>query len=218
MARERDELVRNVRSTARSYFPREMNPAHDWFHVRRVEANADRLAAERPDADAELVRLAALLHDIGRPKEDRGEIEDHAEWGAEESERVLRDRGATDETADAVAHCVRAHRYANRIDPGTIEAKILSDADNLDALGAVGIARCFSYGGERGSPIHDPSLPPEDDPTDAGRTQFNHVHKKLLGLRERMYTDVGRELATERTEFVREFARRFETEAAGERY
>lgn len=97
------------------------------------------------------------------------------------------------------------------------EAKVLSDADNLDALGAVGLARCFTYGGERGSPIHDPSLPPEADDSAAGATQFNHVHLKLLDLPGRMYTDAGRELAVERAAFVEEFVRRFEREVAGER-
>jgi len=217
VTRDDDDLVQRVRPVARSYFQGATSPAHDWHHVRRVEVNADRLAAEYPAADATVVLLSALLHDVGRPKEDDGEIDDHAAWGAEESERVLREHGADPATVDAVAHCVRSHRYSNQVEPETLEAEILSDADNLDALGAVGIARCFAYGGERGSPIHDPSLPPEADSTAAGETQLNHVHKKLLDLADRMYTDVGHALADERTEYVREYAHRFEKEVAGER-
>lgn len=156
-----------------------------------------------------------LLHDIGRPKEEQDEIEDHAEWGATESERILREHDATQETIDAVCHCIRAHRYSNHIEPEAIEAKIVSDADNLDALGAVGIARCFSYGGERGLLIHDPSLPPEEDSSSAGMTQFNHLHKKILNLPDRMYTDAGRAFAEERSRFVREFTQRLKKEAAG---
>ena len=211
-----DDLLSDVRTVARSYFPDGMSPAHDWFHVRRVESNAERLLAARPDADGRVVRLAVLLHDVGRAREDRGEIDDHAEWGAAESERLLRERGAAEETVAAVARAVRAHRYSGPVAPETIEAELLSDADDLDALGAVGVARCFAYGGERGSPVHDPSLPPGADSTDAGRTQFNHLHEKLLDLPERMYTGAGRELAEERADFVRTFARRFEAEVDGE--
>ncbi|WP_396611896.1 HD domain-containing protein [Haloferax sp. S1W] len=209
--------LQDIRSVARSYFRREVSPAHDWFHVQRVEANAEQLASEYPDVDDAVVRLSVLLHDIGRAKEDRGEIEDHAEWGAEESDRILREHGVSSDRRDAVAHCIRAHRYSNHIEPETLEAKILCDADNLDAIGAVGIARCFTYGGELGSPIHDPSLPVEADESVAGETQFNHLQKKLLNISNRMYTDAGRERASERTEFVRTFAQRFEREVAGNR-
>lgn len=210
-------MISGIRSIAESYFQDCMSPAHDWFHVQRVEANANTLTTEYPDADSKVIQLSALLHDIGRAREDRGEIEDHAEWGAKESERILGEHDASEETVAGVIHCIRAHRYSNQIEPETIEAKIISDADNLDALGAVGLSRCFTYGGELGSTIHDPSLPPEEDPSIAGTTQFNHIHKKLLDLPNQMYTDVGRELADERSEFIQEFTRRFEKEVAGKR-
>lgn len=208
-------MIQEIQSIARSYFHEEMSGAHDWHHVQRVEATADRLTTDHPDADAHSIQLSALLHDIGRAKEDRGDIEDHADWGADESARILREHDATEETIAAVTHCIRAHRYSNDITPETTEAKIVSDADNLDALGAVGIARCFTYGGERGLSIHDPTLPPEEDPSTAGTTQFNHLHKKILDLPNRMYTDAGRELAEERNAFVQEFIARFEKEATG---
>nr|WP_267900526.1 HD domain-containing protein [Halocatena pleomorpha] len=192
-----------------------MNPAHDWFHVQRVERNADELLRDYPHVDATRIRLSVLLHDIGRAKEDRGDIEDHAEWGATESARILDEHGASEETIDAVTHCIRAHRYSTHIAPKTTEAKIVSDADNLDALGAIGIARCFTYGGERGLSIHNPSLPPEEDASTAGTTQFNHLYNKILDLPNRMYTDAGKELAEERSEFVRRFTQRFKKETTG---
>ncbi|MFW6458660.1 MAG: HD domain-containing protein [Halodesulfurarchaeum sp.] len=187
------ELLRRVESIASSYFPREMSAAHDWFHVQRVRANAAELLTGCPDADPAIVHLAVLLHDIGRAKEDEGAIANHAAWGAEESEKLLREQEASEET---------------------IEAKIVSDADNLDALGAVGIARCFAHGGEIGSPIHDPSLPPEGDDSDSGRTQFNHLQKKILDLPERMDTEAGEELAGRRAGFVRRFIEEFDREVA----
>lgn len=207
-------MIDEVRERARSYFE-DASPAHDWHHVRRVARLAETLAGEY-DVDEEVLFAAVWLHDVGRAREDRGEIDDHAEWGAAEAGEILSDLGATAETVDAVQHCIRAHRYSNDVEPETREAELLSDADNLDALGAVGIARIFSYGGELGQPIHDPDLPPEVDDTAAGQTQLNHLHKKLLSLRDRMYTEAGRELADERHAYVAAFAERFEREAAGE--
>lgn len=217
MATTSDEFIQQVESLAQSYFHQEMSSAHDWFHVQRVRTNAEELVAEYSTADITIVQLAALLHDIGRAKEEEGDVEDHAEWGAEESEKLLHEQGASNETSEAVAHCVRAHRYSNETVPETIEAKIVSDADNLDALGAVGLARCFAYGGEIGSPIHDPSLSPDADDTVAGQTQFNHIHKKLLDLPNRMYTDAGKDLADERASYIQRFVQRFDKEVAGTR-
>lgn len=207
-----------VRDRARSYFEDVTSPAHDWHHVRRVARLAETLAGEvAADVDETVLFASVWLHDVGRAKEDRGEIDDHAEWGAREAADVLAALDADPETIDAVQHCIRAHRYSNDVAPETTEAEILCDADNLDALGAVGIARCFAYGGELGQPIHAPDLPPEDDDSAAGATQFDHLHEKILRLRERMYTEAGRDLAEDRHEYVAEFAERLEREAAGER-
>ncbi|MDF9747674.1 HD domain-containing protein [Natrinema salsiterrestre] len=209
-------MLEAVRDRARSYFT-DASPAHDWHHVQRVDALAETLVARHPEeAEERVVRLAVVLHDIGRTREDRGEIDDHASWGARKGGRILRDLGAETDTIERVQHCIRAHRYSTDIEPATLEAKLVSDADNLDALGAVGIARVFSYGGEIGDPIHDPGRPVEADDTDAGATQYNHVHKKILDLPARMYTDVGRDLAADRAGFVREYLERFDGEVAGE--
>ena len=127
-------LVGDMRAVARSYFE-SVSPAHDWHHVQRVEALAERLLAEHEgDADPETVRLAVLLHDIGRPREDRGVVDDHAEWGAREARRLLEERSVDPLRVDAVCHAVRVHRYSNDHEPGSPEAKLVCDADNLDAL------------------------------------------------------------------------------------
>lgn len=217
MATTTDEFLQQIESLAQSYFHDEMSPTHDWFHVQRVKTNAEELIANYSSADPTVVQLGVLLHDIGRAKEEEGVIEDHSEWGAEESEKLLREHGVSSETIEAVAHCIRAHRYSNETVPKMIEAKIVSDADNLDALGAVGLARCFAYGGQIGQPIHDPSLPPDVDNTGTGQTHFNHLHKKLLDLPNRMYTDAGKELADMRTTFIQQFIQQFEREVSGAR-
>ncbi len=207
-----------LRKTARGYFAKyEPGPAHDWHHVERVETVADRLAAGR-GIDERVLRAAVLLHDVGRGREDAGVIDDHAEWGAREAREVLAAEERFDEDGiDAVAHCVRAHRYSNDVEPASPEARILSDADNLDALGAIGVARVFAYGGETGTPILDPDLPVEADDSAAGETGTNHLRKKILALPDRMHTDRGREIAGERRTFVVEFAERLEAEAVGDR-
>jgi uncharacterized protein len=209
-------MLETVRDRARPYFE-DAPPAHDWHHVQRVRTLAETLVDRHPEpVDERIVQLAVTLHDVGREREDRGEIDDHATWGAREAGEILADVGASDETSDAVRHCIRAHRYSNDVEPETLEAEIVSDADNLDALGAVGVARVFSYGGELGQPIHDPAVPVAKDETTAGKSQYNHVHKKILDLPERMYTDAGRALAADRTAFVREYLERFDAEAAGD--
>lgn len=205
----------HIRAVARSYFDDEMNPAHDWHHVKRVQNLAETLLDEY-DVDETVVRHAVLLHDIGRAREDAGEIDDHAAWGAREARTILADRGFDDGHIEAVCHCIRVHRYSNALEPETLEAEVLCDADNLDALGAVGVARCFSYGGERGETIYDPEIPPEADDTTTGAHQYNHFYKKILDLPERMYTDAGRAIADDRAAFVESFLDRFDREIAGD--
>jgi uncharacterized protein len=208
--------MEDVRAVARSYFDDEMNPAHDWHHVQRVERLADTLLETYDRAEETVVRHAVLLHDIGRVREDRGDIDDHASWGAREAEDILADRGVDESHVDGVCHAIRVHRYSNDLEPETLEAEILCDADNLDALGAVGIARCFSYGGERGETIYDPEIPLTEDDTSAGAHQYNHFYKKILDLPERMYTDAGRAIADDRSAFVESFLDRFDREIAGD--
>jgi uncharacterized protein len=219
----RSPPLTEIRHLAHSYFTDAVSPAHDWRHVQRVESLADRLLADHESADARTVRTAVLLHDIGRAREARGEIDDHATWGARETRDLLRARGQDRERIDAVCHAIRVHRYSNEHEPETLEAELLCDADNLDALGAVGIARCFTEGGVRGHDMHGPDLAagasgtgPHDRVGSAQGTQYGHFHEKILELPARMYTDTGHRLATERAAYVREFLGRFEREVAGE--
>lgn len=212
-------MLEAIRTRAKTYFEK-APPAHDWHHVERVDALASRLISDHPKSgsiDETVVRLAVSLHDIGREREDRGDIDDHANWGATEAGRILESHDVSSDTVKHVEQCIRAHRYSNAIEPETLEAEIVSDADNLDALGAVGVARVFAHGGTLEEAMHDPAVPVAEDETVSGKTQYNHLHKKILDLPERMYTDVGRELATERAQFVRTFLEQFDAERAGER-
>ncbi|GAA0224281.1 HD domain-containing protein [Haladaptatus pallidirubidus] len=207
-------LPEAVRPRAKTYFG-DVAPAHDWHHVQRVAALAETLAEEH-DANDRILFAAVWLHDIGRGHEDRGEIDDHAEWGAREAKYILAEFDVSESEIEAIQHCIRAHRFSNDVEPETTEAKLLSDADNLDALGAVGIARNFCFSGELGQTLHDPDLPIETDDTTSGATAMNHFHKKILRLPDRMYTDAGCRMAEERGTFVEDFIERFEREVTGE--
>jgi uncharacterized protein len=209
------EQIEAIRSEARKFFG-DVDPSHDWLHVKRVEKLAEEIA-DKEGSDREIVKIAVLLHDIGREKEDDGEIDEHAEWGAEKAGEILQEHEMEEDKISRIQHCIRSHRYSTGPEPETVEAKVLSDADNLDALGATGVARTFSVAGERKNPLADPDRPIEEDGTEAGETALNHFYKKVLTLKDRMYTDAGREIAEERLEFTKKFVERLEKEIRGEK-
>jgi uncharacterized protein len=201
---------------------------HDLQHLWRVNRLGTRIA-EAEDADPAVVGAAALVHDLHRV---RGDGFTHPEETVPEIREILADAGVPDSLHDPVCHCVAVHEeYDFEDDPRTaetLEADVLQDADNLDAIGAVGVARAFQFGGAHGNRMWDPErpLPGEDeayekdagvdnDDDDHGST-FHHVHAKLLRLHENMNTEAGREIAAGRHAFLEEFAERFEAEWRGE--
>jgi uncharacterized protein len=202
--------IESVRKVARSYFEG-VDPSHDWYHVKRVLGLALEMA-EREQARDEVVQPAVLLHDLGRKKEDEGEIDDHAEWSAREAQTILNNHGYSGGLIEDVQHCLRAHRYSNDIEPETLEAMILADADNLDALGAIGIARTFAYSGENDRILINSDFSSDQEESPQGETGANHLRTKILSLKERMYTDSGREMAQERHEFVKTYLNQLEQE------
>lgn len=205
--------VEEVRQEARQ-FSSDANPSHDWFHVERVEELAERISPA--EADEEVLKLLVFLHDIGRAAEDRGEVEDHTDFTLEKSEEVLREHGFRQEVIEDVKHCIKAHRYSREEEPESLEAKILSDADNLDSIGAISIARTFSVCGERGNLLADPDLPAEEDSSESGENGLNHLKKKILNLRQEFYTEKAREFTEERHRFVENYVERLEEEILGE--
>ncbi|BAD84669.1 metal-dependent phosphohydrolase, HD superfamily [Thermococcus kodakarensis KOD1] len=192
------ELIETVREFAKSFFDRE--GTHGFSHVERVFNLCMHIGKEE-GADLEVLALAALLHDIARPLEDSGKVEDHALEGARIARRYLRSLGYPEDKVEAVAHAIEAHRFSRGPEPATLEAKILSDADKLDAIGAVGIARVFMYSGEHGRGI-DASI--------------KHFEEKILKLKDLMYTETARKMAEERHRFTEEFIERLRREIEGE--
>ncbi len=118
---------------------------------------------------------------------------------------------------EAVAHCIRAHRFRGRHEPKTLEARVLFDADKLDSIGAIGIGRAYLFAGEVGAKLHNPEADPERTrPYTEEDTAYREYRVKLCRIRDRMLTPEGRRLAAERQAFMEEFFRRLNREVAGE--
>lgn len=182
---------------------------HDWDHTLRVLRTAMRLA-EGAAADPAVITAAAILHDIGRPQEtaDRGKS-DHAAIGARMALAILADEEIGDEPFRRhVADCIRTHRYRSRTAeaPATIEARIIYDADKLDSLGAIGLARSFHFAGRSGARVHNTAGEALSGlPYGREDSAYREYLVKLRELPARMLTAAGRAEASRRVAFMAAF-------------
>lgn len=179
--------------------------AHDHLHVTRVAATARAIAIDE-GGDAFVCVASALLHELfNHPK---GHPESHlsGEICAEHAAVVLRDEGCDAARADRIAYAIRVHPFSRGIAPETLDAAILQDADRLDAIGAIGIARCFATCADMKRPFYAPADPfcRAREPDDK-LWGTDHFYKKLLRIPERMNTRAGRRLAAERTIAMEQF-------------
>ena len=192
---------------------------HDWWHVARVQRNALLIAKNEGPIDLFVIRLAALLHDVA----DWKFVEGDDTHGEQEVRVWLEGLGVQADITDHVCQIVadisfKGSGVEDRMP--SLEGMVVQDADRLDALGAIGIARAFSYGGFKGQDIHDPSLQPMDHQTfeeyknNKGST-INHFYEKLLLLEDRMNTSTGKKMARARTQFMEDFLARFLEEWRG---
>jgi len=201
---------------ARGYYAGVRDPAHDFDHVLRVTAMAVRIARAE-GADVEIVRAAALLHDVGRG--DRSG-RDHAEVSADRARDILHAH-PPDQVA-VVAQAIGQHRFRAGPPPDTLEARCLFDADKLDSIGAIGVARAFAYAGVIGQRLWDqvaPDYPDRFARGAAGRGEHTPHHEyivKLSRLRDGMTTPTGRAIAEERHAVMAAFFERLAREARGE--
>jgi len=191
---------------------------HDWWHVHRVRRVAMRLAREE-GADPYVVELAALLHDVADHKFHGG---DHTA-GPRAAREWLGALGVDPEVTEHVAEIIAALSYKGAGVPtpmATPEGAVVQDADRLDAIGAIGIARAFAFGGSRGRAMYEPDAPPvmhdsfEAYKASQGHT-LNHFHEKLFLLRDRMSTRAARAMAEERHRYMEAFVARFLAEWDG---
>ena len=174
--------------------------AHDKEHVYRVLYTALDLAACEASVDMDVLLAACLLHDIGRQEQYRDPSVCHAAFGAEKARTYLLKQGFAPDFADHVAACIQTHRFRKATPPASIEAKILFDADKLDATGAMGIARTLQYNGKMDEPLYslDDAGHVSDGNGDLQPSFLQEYHFKLQKLYGRFYTARGAALAAQR--------------------
>ena len=185
----------------------QIDVAHDLAHVRRVVSNAKWLAVSE-DARMEIVLPAAWLHDCATVAKDSPLRSTASALAARTAGDFLRDSGYPAGLIPDVRHAIEAHSFSARVTLRTREAMVVQDADRLDALGAVGIARCLMLGGAMGRPLYDPDEPfPDARTPDDAANVLDHFYVKLLHISSTMATAAGQAEARRRTEFMREYLR-----------
>ncbi len=196
----------------------EGDSGHDWWHIHRVRNTALTLAKQEK-ADIFIVEMAALLHDIADHKFHNGDESIGPKVAREWLESLYVDEVQIQQICNII-ECI-SFKGADVATPmSTIEGKVVQDADRLDAIGAIGIARAFSYGGFRNRELYNPDIPPtlhssfEAYKNDKGHT-INHFHEKLFLLKDRMNTASAKKMALERHSFMEEYVHRFLVEWNG---
>ncbi|HRL70611.1 MAG TPA: HD domain-containing protein [Flavobacterium sp.] len=193
---------------------------HDWFHIERVFKNAV-LIAKNEDCDVTVVKLGALLHDIADSKFHEGD----ESVGPKIARDFLESENVDEEIITHVVHIIKNISYKGgnfEKKFSSLELDVVQDADRLDAIGAIGIARAFNYGGFKNRALYDPKIAPNsrmskeeykknDAPT------LNHFYEKLLLLKDKMNTDTGKKIAKERHRYMEGFLAQFYAEWEGDK-
>lgn len=192
---------------------------HDWFHTERVYKNA-LLISKTEAVDIFVVQLGALLHDIADSKFHDGD----ETLGPQMAREFLFKRNVDSSVIEHVVNIIKHISFKNSLDGKSSftskELEVIQDADRLDAIGAIGIARCFNYGGFKNRPLYDPSIPPnsnmtkEDYKTSSSPT-LNHFYEKLLLLKDKMNTKTGEQIAQNRHQFMELYIKQFYAEWNG---
>jgi len=192
---------------------------HDWFHIERVWKNAKLIASNEENADLLIIELGALLHDIADSKFHNGD----ETIGPKLARTFLEQQQLAEEQIIHVEHIIKYISFKGGNHEQIFKSKeldIVQDADRLDAIGAIGIARTFNYGGFKGNKLYDPEIPPKlnmskeeykkgDNPT------INHFYEKLLLLKDLMNTTTGKRLAQQRHNYMENFLNQFYAEWNG---
>jgi len=211
-----EKLIAKIEQKAKKYFVN-LSGSHGWDHVERVAALCDHIGKVEK-ADLKTLGVSALLHDIGREEEFKagGKI-CHAKKGATIAKDILNDIGFCEKDIKKITHCIETHRFRGQKKPDSKEAKILSDADNLDAMGAIGVARYLYFACAIGAKIHntkgtDVLNTKEYSKEDTAYREYLMKHKEFP---KRMYTNEGKRLAKERLAFMKIYFDRLIREAKG---
>lgn len=210
-----DQIIRAAGQYAKSELENDLS-GHDWWHIQRVVRMAKKLASSE-GADPFICTLAALLHDVADEK-----LNPTKESGLKKVGDWLKTQALTEQDRQHILEIISTMSYNAGKNPTmrTLEGKVVQDADRLDAIGAIAIARTFVYAGWAGHPIYDPDLPPRDSmsPEEYRRgrsTAINHFHEKLLKLKNLMNTPSAKHIAEERHRVMEAYLERFMSEWDG---
>jgi uncharacterized protein len=191
---------------------------HDWHHLERVRRLSLYIAKQEGLTDLHSIELAALLHDVSDEK-----LNDNRESGQKKLENILLLLDLTDKEREKIQAVIASVSFkgGNETAITEIEAKVVRDADRLDAIGAIGIARTFAYGGSKGNPLFNPELRVRENMTieeyrNGETSTIHHFYEKLLKLKNLMCTETGRKLAEERHAFMENFLQQFFKEWNGQ--
>ena len=184
------------------------SPAHDFQHVLRVYKNAEMISKQEESVDLDIILAAALLHDLVVYPKGSSKTINSADDSAEIAKKILLEsKNYPREKIEKVAGAIRTHSYSKKLIPSTLEGKILQDADRLDAIGAIGIARTFSVGGSENRSLYNPTdaFCERERQLDDTQWTLDHIKKKLMILKNSMHTKTAKKIAEERTEFMELF-------------
>ena len=184
------------------------DPAHDFEHVMRVYRNAERICKSE-NGNKKLILSAVLLHDIIKIKNRK----DSALKSAKLSEKILKENYFLDDEIIIISDAIKEHSFSKGKIPSTLEGKILQDADRLDAIGAIGLARVFSFSGSNNRPFYDPKDPfSKNRNLNDNKWAIDHFYEKLLTLEEKMNTKTGKTIAKKRTKILKDFLKELKNE------
>jgi uncharacterized protein len=196
--------------------PEGTDGSHDLTHIQRVWHNAAAIARTEPGADTELLLAAVILHDCVAVEKNSPLRSQASRLSAERARVLMAPFGWASERVDNLAHAIATHSFSAGLTPETLEARILQDADRLDAIGAIGIARCFYIGGRLQSGLYsaeDPAAETRD--LDDKRYALDHFKAKLFHVADGFLTPAGQAMAAERTRFMRGFVDAMLAEISG---
>ena len=207
--------IEKIRKEVKKYF-NDARGSHDWDHIERVYNTALKIGIKE-GANLEIIKLAAIFHDIGRKSQDEsnGKI-DHSKMGAKLAKKILEKYGFEKEKIKKIIHCVETNRSRGKKKPKSKEAKVLFDADKLDAIGAIGIGRAFLFAGEIGSKLHNKNA--DIEKTKEYTTEDTAYREFIVNLRkikDRMFTKEGKRISKERHKFMVNFFNRLHKEVVG---
>ncbi|QGG53878.1 HD domain-containing protein [Lysinibacillus pakistanensis] len=200
-----NDLMDKVRSIYEQF-----DASHDFQHIERVYQNAMDILHNEPAADAEVVKIAVLLHDVSDKKYTNNK---------EQENQLIAELALSEDTKRHIQDCIAQVSFngGNELEATSIEAKIVRDADRLDAIGAIGIARTFAYGGAKGRKLYDTAEQARTNMTEEeyrtkNTSSVTHFYEKLLFLKDLMTTEKGKQMANERHQFMEGFLQQLQKE------